>query len=168
MVPTSWIWGSLSVPLILVITVNGNENTWRELKNSRYLLGCLRGSLAIFEGHKKWVDNMIALWMKSRKPVDSSFYWCLHCSKPLQAQCSSSKVWSNVCKKNIYFANQDIYPTAVMRRENCCLIFALKWLFNSMLDLQREKSYKSFIQIALTKKESSWDSYTFISSPILS
>ena len=71
-------------------------------------------------------------------------------------------------KENIYFANQDIHPTAVMRSENCCLIFALKWLFNSMLDLQREKSYKSFIQIALTKIESSWDSYTFISSPILS
>ena len=52
-------------------------------------------------------------------------------------------------KKNIYFANQDIYPTAVMRSENSCLIFALKWLFNSMLDLQREKIIQEFYSNSL-------------------
>ena len=122
-----------------------------------------------------------ALWQFSKVTKNELTIW-LHCewspgnqsTRRFTGACTAQSPYKpsaarprfdQMCDENFDFANQDINLTVVMS-ESCCLSFALKWLFNSMLDLQREKSYKSFIQIALTKIESSWDTYTFLSSPI--
>ena len=150
---------------------NRSEWKWKYMKRAEKFQ-VLAGLLARLCGNFRRSQKMSWQYDRTVNEVqETSWLVVLLVLALLKAPTSPVQLVQGLIKcvqKHIYFANQDIHPTAVMRSENCCIIFALKWLFNSMLDLQREKSYKSFIQIALTKIESSWDSYTFISSPILS